>query len=642
LHLHATFTKNKEWCNKGVNMKRIACAVTGAFCLSLANSHAVAANYTSEEGLWSYDENIFVPSQQDPEDPSNANLIELPANIFVPATSTPGQTFPAVIFINSWTLNEHEYAPVAQELADRGYVVLRYTTRGFWNSPEFIDTSGNKDVADASNAISYLIDNYPVNPAKIALAGTSYGSGISLNTAMQDTRVAAVVATSTWASMKESLWPNQTPKDDWIKLLLGSSKRPIGRQDPEIAENYENLTEHKNVQATIDWALERSAISYIDMANQRPTKPAIYVTNNLHDYLFHPTSIVNFLSQYQGPWHIDFNFGVHGAGEAEGLSGDPTESFVWNNAFAWLDHYLKGTQNYIDVVDKVTTRVKSTQGGMRDSFATFPVDDAVIRLYADPEVGTQGGSLNDVGTFNADSPIFDSEYDVVWTGGVAGAQLMSGHFYDLDRIDPQGALVYKTPVLAENIYLRGSSRLTFSAYVQHNIQYFGYLMDYDPATGRAHWIGHGPFSWHKEEGSDYVPTEPVEITIDMFWTAHDIAAGHQLLLVIDGEDGEYFTYADSPKEHQLVIDSAHPITVDIPVIYDRKVVDTIERRAALAEQEQAEEDDDNSRGANGDGGSYGPGGGSIDPATLLMMLGFAGALRRRIGTNASSHQPQRS
>lgn len=610
-------------------MKRMAFAVTGAFCLSLAHNGAQAAEYTSDEGLWSYYENIFVPSRQDPEDPSNTNLIDLPANVFVPATDTPGQRFPAVIFINSWTLNEQEYGPIARELADRGYVVLRYTTRGFWDSPEFIDTSGNKDVADASNAISYLIDNYPVDPAKIALAGTSYGSGISLNTAMQDPRVAAVVATSTWASMKESLWPNQTPKDDWIKLLVGTSKRPIGRQDPEIAENYENLREHKNVQATIDWAMERSAISYIDIVNQRPNKPAIYVTNNLHDYLFHPTSIVEFLSQYEGEWHIDFNFGVHGAGEAEGLTGDPTESFVWNNAFAWLDHHLKGVDNYIDQVDKVTTRVKSSVSTMRDSFATFPVHQDVVTLYADPIPGTQGGTLNDQGTFNADYPVFDSEFDVVWTGGVAGAQMMSGHFYPLENIDPNGALIYKTPVLTEDMMLRGSTRLKFSAFVEHNIQYFGYLLDYDPETGRAHWIGHGPFSWHREEGSDYVPTDPVEVTIDMYWTAHDVAAGHQLILVIDGEDGEYFTYTDSPTQHQLVIDSDHPITLEIPVIYDRKVLDTIERRQALAEQEQAEEEQDNSRGANGSGGSYGPGGGSVDPLAILLAFGFAGILRRQ-------------
>lgn len=609
-------------------MKRMALAVTGGFCLAFAHSATHAANYISEEGLWNYYEEIYVPSQQDPEDSSNAMTIDLPANVFVPATTEAGQQFPAVIFINSWSLNEQEYGPVAKELANRGYVVLRYTTRGFWGSPEYIDTAGNKDVADASNAISYLIDNYPVDPSKIALAGTSYGSGISLNTALQDERVSAVVATSTWGSLKESLWSNETPKDDWIKLLMNSSKRPIGNQDPEIAENLENLHGHKNVQATIDWAMERSPISYIDLANQRDKKPAIYVTNNLHDYLFHPNSIVKFLDRYEGPWHIDFNFGVHGAGEAEGLTGDPNESFVWRNALAWLDHYLKGVENHIDQIDKVTTRVKSTVGPMRDSFATFPVHDAVITLFADPVAGTQGGVINDQGTFNSEYPTFDSTYDHVWTGGISGAQMMSGRSFAMEAIDRQGALVYTSPVLSETIHLRGASVLKFSAYVQHNIQYFGYLLDLDPTTGRANWIGHGPYTWHRTEGDTEDPAGPIDITMEMFWTAHDIAAGHQLVLVIDGADGEYYRYVDSPTEHQLVIDSAHPVSLEVPVIFERKVLDTIERRAALAEQAAINAERDASRGTNGDGTSYGPGGGSVDCALLLLGGALMGTRRR--------------
>lgn len=604
-------------------MKRVAFAVTG-LCLASA---VHAASYTSEEGLWSYNEDVFVPTQQDPEDPSNTNTIELPANVFVPTTTKPGQRFPAVIFINSWTLNEQEYGPIARELADRGYVVLRYTTRGFWSSPEFIDTAGNKDVADARNAISFIINNYPVDPDKIGLSGTSYGSGISLNTAMQDERVAAVLATSTWGSLKDSLWPNQTPIEDWMNVLINTSKRPIGHQDPEIMLNLENLHEHKNVSETIDWAMERSPINYIDQANARERKPAVYVTNNLHDYLFHPNTILDFLAKYEGPWHIDFNFGIHGTGEAPGLTGKEETSFVWQNGFAWFDHYLKGVDNYIDQVDRVTTRVKSSVGGSRDSFPTLPVNTDVVTVHADPVVGTQGGVLTDSATANAESPTFDSSHDVVWTGGLSGAQMMSSHMYKLEDIDREGALVFTGPVLSENMYLRGAPVLHFSAYVQHNIQYFGYLLDLDPATGEAHWIGHGPFSWHRPEGTSEDPSEPVDISLEMFWTAHDIAAGHQLVLVVDGADFEYFRYADSPTEHHVVIDSVHPMSVDIPVIQQRKVLDTIERRAELAAraEEEAEAANDPSRGSNGNGDSYGPGGGSFD----LALLALAGLLTRR-------------
>lgn len=613
-------------------MKRMASAVTGAFCLALAISNANAAHHVSAEGLWSYDEDVLVPTPLDPEDSSNSDLMNLPANVFVPTTTTAGQKFPAIIFINSWVLEEHEYTSVAKALADKGYIVFSYTTRGWWSVPGFIDTAGNKDVKDAGNVISYLINNYPVEPTKIALGGTSYGSGISLNTATQDDRVAAVIATSTWGSLVESLWPNQTPQKSWVNLLINTSQRPIGREDPEIAENLQNMHEHKNVDATIAWGMERSPINYIDQVNAREHKPAIFVGNNLHDYLFHPNSIVKFLQAYQGPWHVDFSFGVHGAGEASGLMGKEDSSYMWNNAFAWLDHYLKGESNYIDQVDKVTTMVKSTTGDMRDSFPSFPVNDSVVTMYADPVAGQKGGELNTTGTINADSPVIDSEYDVVWTGGIVGAQQMSGHFYKLQDIDDRGAIVFKSPVLTENMYLRGAPFLKFSAYVKHNLQYFGYLLDYDPVTDIAYWVGHGPFTWHRPEGTTEDPTEPVEITMEMFWTAHDIAAGHQLILVVDGADPDYFLYADSATEHQFVIDSAHPMSVELPVISSRKVADSIERREAIAAAEAAKaQDEDNSRSSNGSGTSYGPGGGSFDFGVFgLALLGLRSLRRVRI------------
>ena len=72
--------------------------------------------------------------------------VKLAANIFIPSgLSTPA---PAIIFINSWGLNEYEYLQQAAELAEKGYVVLSYTTRGFGESGGIVDTAGPKDIND--------------------------------------------------------------------------------------------------------------------------------------------------------------------------------------------------------------------------------------------------------------------------------------------------------------------------------------------------------------------------------------------------------------------------------------------------------------------------------------------------------------
>ncbi len=116
--------------------------------------------------------------------------VNLTANIFVP-TSLDGLA-PAIIFINSWGLNEYEYLQQAHDLAKKGYIVLSYTTRGFGESGGEINTAGPKDISDYSTVIDYLLANYPVNPQAIGTAGISYGSGISLLGAAQDSRVKAV------------------------------------------------------------------------------------------------------------------------------------------------------------------------------------------------------------------------------------------------------------------------------------------------------------------------------------------------------------------------------------------------------------------------------------------------------------------
>ena len=61
--------------------------------------------------------------------------ITLAANIFVP-NGLEGLA-PAVIFINSWGLNEYEYLQQAADLAEKGYIVLSYSSRGWGESGEF-------------------------------------------------------------------------------------------------------------------------------------------------------------------------------------------------------------------------------------------------------------------------------------------------------------------------------------------------------------------------------------------------------------------------------------------------------------------------------------------------------------------------
>src|SRR5215204_4191159 len=82
--------------------------------------------------------------------------VVLKANVVTP--SATGKR-PAIVFVNSWGLNDAEYLAQAHRLADKGYVVLSYTTRGFWGSGGTIDVAGPKDIADVSTVIDWLVAN---------------------------------------------------------------------------------------------------------------------------------------------------------------------------------------------------------------------------------------------------------------------------------------------------------------------------------------------------------------------------------------------------------------------------------------------------------------------------------------------------
>ncbi|HAG96909.1 MAG: hypothetical protein CMK83_16755 [Pseudomonadales bacterium] len=586
----------------------------------LMQTPAAAAERISPNNLWVYDDDITIPTLLNPSDPAS-DTIYLPANIFVPTSDDPNQRFPAVIFISSWALNEYEYIPQAQILADKGYVVLSYTTRGFYNSPGAITTAGIEDFSDGSAAIDYLLDSrngYPVDPDAIGLAGISYGAGISLLTGFNDERVKAIVAMSGWVDLIDSLWAGNTPNYAWIELLIFSSQ-PIpllasNNPSPEIETNYANMKVHENVAATKEWGYVRSAASYLDMVNARENPPAIYMANNLHDYLFQPDSLFTTLKQYNGDWRLDLSRGVHGSGEASGLLGNE-ENTVWENLGLWFDHYLKGIDNGINTAKPFSTKVLNT--AKRESYDSLSPEDEIKIFNLIPESGAQGGQLSETYANTVDLEVSFSTLDrITYPGWITGALSATGRTLNFNEIDRSLGLVFTTPILDAPLRLRGEAKVNLAIVGEDKAQYFGYLFYLNPNTGIANWIGHAPFSCHQSEGCVVNDGDLVQIVLDFYWTAVDIPAGSQLMLVIDGNDPDYWRYETTPETNTVVFQSNQAAYLELPVVWENTQYDD-----PVANFEQAQ---DLARGANGDDSSFsGSGaGGSVPFMLLLAGLGY--------------------
>ena len=175
------------------------------------------------DGSFSYDEFISFNS-------ADGTTIE--GNLFLPSTNDPNAKFPAIVFINSWSLEEHEYIVQAAKFAKKGYIVLSYSTRGFGKSGGQINVAGPKDMQDLSAALDFLEANTAVDVNNIGAAGISYGAGISLLGLATESRIKTAVPMSGWANLVDSLYGGQSPRLVWGGGVAGSGRLSNRRNGP--------------------------------------------------------------------------------------------------------------------------------------------------------------------------------------------------------------------------------------------------------------------------------------------------------------------------------------------------------------------------------------------------------------------------
>jgi predicted acyl esterase len=89
----------------------------------------------------------------------------LKANVVTPAGSDGTRRYPVIVLPTSWSMPQIEYLAQARKLADAGYVVVGYNSRGFWESGGNIEVAGPPDVADASKVIDWALANTPPTPS---------------------------------------------------------------------------------------------------------------------------------------------------------------------------------------------------------------------------------------------------------------------------------------------------------------------------------------------------------------------------------------------------------------------------------------------------------------------------------------------
>src|SRR3954462_356708 len=192
----------------------LAGALAGALAVVLPAGPAAAADVRTEDAR--------VPSG------SGADAVELDTTLYLPSSATADTPAPAVVLAHGFGGSKQSVAGDARDLAERGFVVLTYSARGFGRSTGQIGLDDPRyEVADLSTLLDRLsarddvLQDGPGDP-RVGVAGASYGGALSLLGAAYDDRVDAIAPQITWNSLTAALFPSQTGSVDGAQTVAAT------------------------------------------------------------------------------------------------------------------------------------------------------------------------------------------------------------------------------------------------------------------------------------------------------------------------------------------------------------------------------------------------------------------------------------
>ncbi|MGW8397716.1 alpha/beta fold hydrolase [Streptomyces lydicus] len=470
--------------------------------------------------------------------------VTLKANVFTPADADGSERYPVIVLPTSWAMPQVEYMAQAKKLADAGYVVVGYNSRGFWQSGGQIETAGPQDIADASKVIDWALAHTPADPQKVGMGGVSYGAGISLLASAFDKRIKAVAALSGWANLIDSIYSGRTQHVQ-AAAMLGGAGALTGRPSPELQTILKdffasNLAKEPDM---IAWGAKRSPATYLDRINANGA--AIMLGNAWGDSLFPPNQYADFYEKLKGPKRLEFRPGDHATAEATGLFGLPNDT--WTNTERWFDHYLKGVDNGIDRESPVLLKSRST--GAYEGYKSWkdvPSAHRRIELDGSKQINTNWDSGADGG--------------VIFLSSMLDQFLRLPPMASIPLLPRSLAAVWKSERYATGQRVRGTTHLhtTMSSTAESGTA-IAYLYDVGP-LGLGKLVTHAPFTFHGK-----TPDQPFGVDLDLFSTAYDVPAGHRLAVVVDTVDPLYIEHNPSGARLTFSSPADDPSYVSVPV-----------------------------------------------------------------------------
>ena len=487
--------------------------------------------------------------------------VTLDARVTVPVGTGP---FAALLINHGYLGSKTGDGELAERAARAGYIVLRYSSRGFGDTTGQVDLVGPKEQRDQLAAVDWLDDpaNVPVWPGHIGQYGGSYGGAHALALARSGhPSVKAVVAAATWTDAYQGLVPNGTLKQAYLTGFYAAGRQRTDGYDnyePAVDLTYAKVTAGADMEGVRAYMDERSTVGKWDRV-----KAPVFFVQGLNDGLFDGNAAIDGYQQLARRG-VPTRLYLGGLGHPPSRSGGGAEiARVSEQAVAWLDHFVRGVDNGIDRAAPVefarTQWFDNDTEGAVDRLAAatgYPFGDADALHLCGTGVGT--GTLSPTPCPAAQPTV------LTWgTGGdptsepVAGALFGREFAAQLGRPFPSTA----TPV---DVAVFDSAPLTkattWAGIPSLDLALLGgaqaYQVDpklYDVAPdGTARLITRGAYSG--QVGG------PDRAAFDAFAFAWRFEAGHRVRLSLSSADVPYLRPASAPFTLAVVPGS----TVSLP------------------------------------------------------------------------------
>ncbi|MGH7034033.1 MAG: alpha/beta hydrolase, partial [Stellaceae bacterium] len=170
--------------------------------------------------------------------------LKINGTLHLPPGTRPGERRPAFIVLHGFGSNSSSSNCVlpCQMLAEWGYAALRFDFRGCGESEgKRANTICLEQVEDTSAAVSFLQTRGEIDPARIAVVGSSFGAAVAVYTGGVDNRVAAVISSGGWGDGETKFRKQHASDEAWKKFteMMARGKAERARGNPIMVPRYD-------------------------------------------------------------------------------------------------------------------------------------------------------------------------------------------------------------------------------------------------------------------------------------------------------------------------------------------------------------------------------------------------------------------